>query len=175
MQELNQLLKELKAQSFFLPGEICVIGCSTSEVQGEQIGTTGSMAVAQVIFEALVQLQQETGVSFAFQGCEHINRAITIERKDFDPYLMTEVSVVPDVHAGGSLSTYAYRHMTQPMVIEHIQADKGIDIGQTLIGMHIKHVAVPVRTTVKQIGQAIVTVATSRPKKIGGERAKYQL
>ncbi|HEC2159968.1 TPA: TIGR01440 family protein [Staphylococcus delphini] len=175
MQDLNQLLEELKAQSFFNEGEICVIGCSTSEVQGARIGTTGSIDVAQEIFEALVKIQQETGVSFAFQGCEHINRAITIERKDFNPYVMTEVSVVPDVLAGGSLSTHAYRHMEAPMVVEHIRADKGIDIGQTLIGMHLKHVAVPVRTTVKQVGQAIVTVATSRPKKIGGERAKYQL
>lgn len=175
MQDLNQLLEELKAQSFFNEGEICVIGCSTSEVQGARIGTTGSIDVAQEIFEALVKIQQETGVSFAFQGCEHINRAITIERKDFNPYVMTEVSVVPDVLAGGSLSMHAYRHMEAPMVVEHIRADKGIDIGQTLIGMHLKHVAVPVRTTVKQVGQAIVTVATSRPKKIGGERAKYQL
>ena len=85
-----------------------------------------------------------------------------------------EVTVVPDVHAGGSLSTYAYQQMEDPIVVEHITVSKGIDIGQTLIGMHIKHVCVPVRTCVKQIGEAIVTIATSRPKKIGGERAKYQ-
>ncbi|AKS66594.1 TIGR01440 family protein [Staphylococcus coagulans] len=175
MKALNQLLEELQTQSFFKKGEVCVIGCSTSEVQGDRIGTTGSLEVAETIFNSLVKVQQETGVAFAFQGCEHINRAITIEKKDFDPYLMTEVSVVPDTHAGGSLSTYAYRHMDEPIVVEYIKADSGIDIGQTLIGMHLKHVAVPVRTSVKQIGEAIVTVAKTRPKKIGGERAKYQL
>ena len=175
MKGLKQLLEELKSQSFFVDGEICVIGCSTSEVLGDKIGTRGSLDIAKDIFEALDEISTETGVSFAYQGCEHINRALTIERKDFDPYQMEEVTVVPDVHAGGSLSTYAYRHLKDPIVVEHITANKGIDIGQTLIGMHLKHVAVPVRTSVDKIGEAIVTVATTRPKKIGGERAKYQL
>ncbi len=174
MQELTILLSELKSQSFFKKGEIVVIGCSTSEVLGEKIGSVGSMEVAQEIFTQLQQVQEETGVSFAFQGCEHINRAITIERKNFNPLTMEEVTVVPDVHAGGSLATYAYRHMQDPIVVEHITVPKGIDIGQTLIGMHVKHVCVPVRTTVDKIGEAVVTIATSRPKKIGGERAKYE-
>lgn len=173
MKGLKALLNELKSQSFFQQGEVCVIGCSTSEINGHRIGTEGSLETAREIFEALAQVQEETGVRFAFQGCEHINRAITIERKDFDPYCMEEVSVVPDVHAGGSLSTYAFQHMQDPIVIEYIKAQKSIDIGQTLIGMHLKHVAVPVRTSVKHIGEANVTVATTRPKKIGGERAKY--
>nr|WP_232796288.1 TIGR01440 family protein [Staphylococcus canis] len=172
---MQTLLDELKSQSFFKKGEICVVGCSTSEVNGQRIGTEGSLETAREIYEALSQIENETGVHFAFQGCEHINRAITIERQAFNPYTMEEVSVVPDVHAGGSLSTHAYRNMKDPIVVEHIQAQKGIDIGQTLIGMHLKHVAVPVRTSVKTIGEAIVTVATSRPKKIGGERAKYNL
>ena len=88
---------------------------------------------------------------------------------------MEEVTVVPATHAGGSMSTYAYRHLDNPMVVEHITADCGIDIGQTMIGMHIKHVAVPVRTSVKRVGDAVVTLATSRPKLIGGERAHYTL
>ncbi|BGE81901.1 TIGR01440 family protein [Staphylococcus petrasii] len=174
MQELTTLLNELKAQSFFKEGEICIIGCSTSEVIGEKIGSVGSMDVAKDIFTTLEKVQQETGVSFAFQGCEHINRAVTIEREQFNPLTMEEVTVVPDVHAGGSLATYAYQHMKDPVVVEHITVPKGIDIGQTLIGMHIKHVCVPIRTSVKQVGDAIVTIATSRPKKIGGERAKYE-
>lgn len=132
------------------------------------------MDVAKDIFTTLEKVQQETGVSFAFQGCEHINRAVTIEREQFNPLTMEEVTVVPDVHAGGSLATYAYQHMKDPVVVEHITVPKGIDIGQTLIGMHIKHVCVPIRTSVKQVGDAIVTIATSRPKKIGGERAKYE-
>ena len=173
MQELKTLLDELKSQSFFNENEICVIGCSTSEVIGQKIGSVGSMEV-QAIFNALEEVKQDTGVSFAFQGCEHINRAVTIEREDFNPLTMEEVTVVPDVHAGGSLATYAYKHMNDPIVVEHISVPKGIDIGQTLIGMHIKHICVPVRTSVKQVGEAIVTIATSRPKKIGGERAKYE-
>ncbi|MDK8530190.1 MAG: TIGR01440 family protein [Staphylococcus capitis] len=174
MRDLQKLLIELKDMSFFKKGELCIVGCSTSEVIGERIGSVGSLEIATEIFDALKQIEEDTGVSFVFQGCEHINRAITIERADFNPLSMEEVNVVPDVHAGGSLSTYAYQHMDNPMVVEHISVPKGIDIGQTLIGMHIKHVCVPVRTSVKQVGEAIVTIATSRPKKIGGERAKYQ-
>ncbi|MDQ7113224.1 TIGR01440 family protein [Staphylococcus simulans] len=175
MENLKLLLNELKEQDFFKPGEICVIGCSTSEVIGERIGSVGSMKVAQEIFDALMEIRKETGVTFAFQGCEHINRAITIEREHFNPLTMEEVTVVPATHAGGSMSTYAYRHLDNPMVVEHITADCGIDIGQTMIGMHIKHVAVPVRTSVKRVGDAVVTLATSRPKLIGGERAHYTL
>lgn len=175
MENLKLLLNELKEQNFFKPGEICVIGCSTSEVIGERIGSVGSMEIAQQIFDALTEIRKETGVTFAFQGCEHINRAITIEREHFNPLTMEEVTVVPAMHAGGSMSTYAYRHLDHPMVVEHITADCGIDIGQTMIGMHIKHVAVPVRTSVKRVGDAVVTLATSRPKLIGGERAHYTL
>ena len=173
MESLKLLLDELKSNSFFKADELCIIGCSTSEVIGERIGSVGSMDVAREIFTALKEIERETGVSFVFQGCEHINRAVTIERSHFNPLTMEEVTVVPDVHAGGSLATYAYQHMEDPMVVEHITVQKGIDIGQTLIGMHIKHVAIPERTSVKQIGEAVVTIASSRPKKIGGERAKY--
>lgn len=173
MEGLKLLLDELKSKSFFKADELCIIGCSTSEVIGERIGSVGSMDVAREIFTALKEIERETGVSFVFQGCEHINRAVTIERSHFNPLTMEEVTVVPDVHAGGSLATYAYQHMDDPMVVEHITVPKGIDIGQTLIGMHIKHVAIPERTSVKQIGEAVVTIASSRPKKIGGERAKY--
>ncbi|MDG0860241.1 TIGR01440 family protein [Staphylococcus equorum] len=173
MEDLKLLLNELKSKNFFEADELCVIGCSTSEVIGERIGSVGSMDVAQEIFEALKEIENDTNVAFVFQGCEHINRAITIERSKFDPLTMEEVSVIPDVHAGGSLATYAYQHMQDPMVVEHITVPKGIDIGQTLIGMHITHVAIPERTSVKQIGEAVVTIASSRPKKIGGERAKY--
>lgn len=173
MEDLKLLLDELKSQSFFKANELCIIGCSTSEIIGERIGSVGSMEVAKEIFDSLKVIENETGVSFVYQGCEHINRAVTIERAQFNPLTMEEVTVVPDVHAGGSLATYAYKHMDEPMVVEHISVPKGIDIGQTLIGMHIKHVVIPERTSVKQIGEAIVTIASSRPKKIGGERAKY--
>ncbi|MES3704240.1 TIGR01440 family protein [Staphylococcus arlettae] len=172
-EDLQLLLNELKAREFFVEDELCLIGCSTSEVIGERIGSVGSMEVAETIYNLLATIEQETGVSFVFQGCEHINRAVTIDRSNFDPQTMEEVTVVPDVHAGGSLATYAYSQLNNPMVVETISVPKGIDIGQTLIGMHIKHVAIPERTSVKRIGEANVTIASSRPKKIGGERAKY--
>ncbi|GGI41233.1 TIGR01440 family protein [Mammaliicoccus stepanovicii] len=171
--DLEKLLNELNSIDFFQKDELCVIGCSTSEIKGSRIGSNGSIDIAQTIYNCLLNIHNETGVHFVFQGCEHINRAITIEREIFDPYLMTEVSVVPQKNAGGSLSTYAYNHMKDPIVVEFIKVDKGIDIGQTLIGMHIKHVAVPISIESKTVGEAIVTVARSRPKLIGGERAKY--
>ena len=113
----------------------------------------------------------------ACQGCEHINRALTIEREAMlmTKHYLEEVSVVPVRTAGGAMSAYAYRQFKNPVVVEHITAHAGIDIGQTLIGMHIKHVAVPVRTNIKQIGEAYLTVATTRPKLIGGERATYSI
>ena len=172
MQELTTLLDELKTQSFS-KDEICVIGCSTSEVIGEKIGSVGSMEVAETIFNELERIKRETGVSFAFQGCEHINRAITIEREDYNPFTMEEVTVVPDVHAGGSLATYAYQHMKDPIVIEYIKVPKGIDIGQTLIGMHINHVCVPLRTSVKKLVK-LQLQSLLQDQKIGGERAKYE-
>lgn len=173
IQHLKQLLDELNSIEFFNKNELCIIGCSTSEVRGSKIGSDGSIEIAKELFDSLELIHKETGVHFAFQGCEHINRAITIEREVFDAYSMNEVSVIPQVNAGGSLSTYAYQHMKDPVVVEHIQCDKGIDIGQTLIGMHLKHVAVPISIDTKNIGEAIVTVAKSRPKLIGGARAKY--
>ncbi|HJG55137.1 TIGR01440 family protein [Staphylococcus arlettae] len=172
-EDLQLLLNELKAREFFVEDELCLIGCSTSEIIGERIGSVGSMEVAETIYNLLATIERETGVSFVFQGCEHINRAVTIDRSNFDPHTMEEVTVVPDVHAGGSLATYAYSQLNDPMVVETISVPKGIDIGQTLIGMHIQHVAIPERTSVKRIGEANVTIASSRPKKIGGERAKY--
>ncbi|MBO3061915.1 TIGR01440 family protein [Mammaliicoccus fleurettii] len=173
MKHLKQLLDELNSIGFFNKNQLCIIGCSTSEVRGSKIGSDGSIEIAKELFDSLELIHKETGVRFAFQGCEHINRAITIEREVFDAYSMAEVSVIPQVNAGGSLSTYAYQHMKDPVVVEHIQCDKGIDIGQTLIGMHLKHVAVPISIDTKNIGEAIVTVAKSRPKLIGGARAKY--
>ena len=110
----------------------------------------------------------------AFQGCEHINRALTIERRAAGKFNLEPVSVIPVVHAGGSMSAYAYQHMDDPVVVEAIRANAGIDIGQTLIGMHLKPVAVPLRTSIEKIGDAIVTIATTRPKLIGGEQAIYE-
>lgn len=149
-QDLALLLEELKNRNFFRPNELCVIGCSTSEIIGEKIGSVSSMDVAEKIYTQLKSIEQEIGVSFVYQGCEHINRAVTIDRSNFTPLTMEEVTVVPDVHAGGSMATYAYQQLDDPMVVEYISVPKGIDIGQTLIGMHINHVAIPERTDTKK-------------------------
>ncbi|GGB12329.1 TIGR01440 family protein [Macrococcus hajekii] len=174
MTDIKQLLDELMAIQFFKKDEVCIIGCSTSEVIGERIGTNSSDEVAAMFFQAFKEISDATGVHFVFQGCEHINRAITLEKSLADRLRVPAVSVVPVRKAGGSMSAYAYQHMTAPVVVEHIHADCGIDIGQTLIGMHIKHVQIPVRVTTERVGQAVVTIATHRPKLIGGPRAQYE-
>lgn len=173
MDNINTLLDELVAADFFKPGQLCVIGCSTSEVIGERIGTHSSDEVAEQFFEAFNRIHKETGVDFCFQGCEHINRAITMERSVQQRYGFEVVSVVPVKGAGGSMSSTAYRHFEDPVVVEHVSCDCGIDIGQTLIGMHIKHVQIPVRVATKKVGEAVVTIATHRPKLIGGPRSQY--
>lgn len=152
-------------------GDIVVIGCSTSEVLGSKIGTDSSPEMAKVLFESLYGVFRERGIFMAAQCCEHLNRAIIVER-DAVPYAEI-VNVVPVPKAGGSFATEAYRHFDKPVAVEEIKADAGIDIGSTLIGMHLKKVAVPVRLQVRTIGEAQVTAARTRPKFIGGARANY--
>jgi uncharacterized protein (TIGR01440 family) len=171
--EMKQLLNDFKEQISIKPNQILVIGCSTSEVIGSRIGSAGSSQVAEIIFQEIKQFSQETGLSLAFQCCEHLNRALIIERDTQDHFQFEEVTVVPVCNAGGSMAAQAYRSFNNPCVVEHIKADYGIDIGDTLIGMHLKHVAVPIRVSVKQIGEAHITLAKTRPKLIGGERAVY--
>lgn len=171
--ELNQLLNELEQQVDFLPKQLFVVGCSTSEIMGTKIGTGGAIEVAEILYEELTRFANKHQLYLAFQGCEHINRALTLEYEAALQYGLEPVAVVPVKKAGGSMSAHAFTKMDNPVVVEHIRAHAGIDIGQTLIGMHLKEVAVPIRTQVKQIGEAIVTVAKTRPKLIGGERAVY--
>ena len=167
-QEMAQLLSEVEEQITFRPKQLFVVGCSTSEVLGEKIGTAGAVEVANALYD-------ELNLYLVFQGCEHINRALTLERAAAEKYHLEPVAVVPVRTAGGSMSAYAYTKMEDPVIVEHVQAHAGIDIGQTLIGMHLKIVAVPIRTSVKKIGQATVTVAKTRPKLIGGARAQYEM
>lgn len=174
-QQLSKLLSEFGQTVQLKPKQIFVIGCSTSEVIGSKIGTSGAMDVAEALYEIFERFAKKHDIFLAFQGCEHINRAITIEYEALEKYNLEQVSVIPVQKAGGSMSAYAYRKMKNPVVVEHIRAHAGIDIGQTLIGMHLKEVAVPIRTSIRQIGEAIVTVATTRPKLIGGQRAVYQI
>lgn len=173
--QLNQLLEEFEQQVTFQPKQLFVIGCSTSEILGKRIGTSGTMEVGAIIYEILSKFSEKHELYLAFQGCEHINRALTLEREAAQYYRCEPVSVIPVRKAGGAMSAYAYTKMSQPVVVEHVRAHAGIDIGQTMIGMHLKEVAVPIRTSVKSIGEAIITLATTRPKLIGGERAQYTL
>lgn len=172
--ETARLLEELHSVFPLNENRLLVIGCSTSEVMGERIGTSGTLDAAEAIFTAISEFAQRTKVRVAFQGCEHINRALVVERETAIRYSLEEVTVVPVRHAGGAMATYAFNHFTDPVVVENMKADAGIDIGDTMIGMHLKHVAVPVRTSVKVIGKAHVTSAMTRPKLIGGARACYE-
>ena len=152
-------------------GNTVVIGCSTSEVVGAKIGSNSSPETAKEIFTALYECAKDRGVYLAIQCCEHLNRAIVTEREAV-PFAET-VNVVPQKKAGGSLATQAYNTFTDPVVLEEIKADAGLDIGFTLIGMHLKNVAVPLRLENNKIGCATVLAARTRPKFIGGSRAVY--
>lgn len=166
--------KELIEKSGVKSGDVVVIGCSTSEVIGEKIGTSGTVEVAQAIFDGLNSVFAEKGIYLAAQCCEHLNRAIIIESEKADMLGLEKVCVVPHPHAGGSFATAAYHSMKNPAAVEEIKADAGIDIGSTLIGMHLKRVAVPLRLENNVIGEAKLNAARTRAKYIGGERAKYE-
>ncbi len=166
----KELVEKAKVES----GDIVVIGCSTSEVIGKRIGTSGTLEVAQQIFDGLNSVFSEKGIYIAAQCCEHLNRAIIIESEKADKLGLEKVCVVPHPHAGGSFATAAWHTMKNPAAVEEIRADAGIDIGFTLIGMHLKRVAVPLRLKNNIIGEAKLNAAKTRAKYIGGERAKYE-
>ena len=170
-EQTRAAVKELCEKAGLQPGQVLVVGCSTSEVIGARIGTNSSPEVALEIFNALHDYTQSKGIYLAIQCCEHLNRAIITQRKAV-PF--TEpVNVVPQPKAGGSLATQAYRSFTDPVAVEEIKADAGMDIGFTLIGMHLKKVAVPLRLENNTIGEAMVLAARTRPKFVGGVRAVY--
>lgn len=154
-------------------GDILVVGCSTSEVCGARIGSESRPEVAQEVYAGISQACAQCGVYLAAQCCEHLNRALIIEKQAARERGYEAVNVVPVPKAGGSFATAAYQHMAQPVAVEHIRAEAGLDIGDTLIGMHLKDVAVPVRLSVKSIGEAHLVAARTRAKYIGGQRAQY--
>ena len=154
-------------------GDIFVVGCSTSEVAGAGIGTFSSPELAEAVFGGIYQAVQEAGVWLAAQCCEHLNRAIILEKEAAVRYGYEIVNVVPQPKAGGSFATAAYKAFEHPAAVEHIRAHLGMDIGDTLIGMHLRDVAVPVRLRIREIGDARLVCARTRPKYIGGARAVY--
>lgn len=164
-------ISELCETANLKAGDTIVVGCSTSEVVGAKIGTNSSYDVAGEIFQALHEYTESIGVHLAIQCCEHLNRAIITERKAV-PFSEI-VNVVPQPKAGGSLATQAYHGFSDPVAVEEIKADAGLDIGLTLIGMHLKKVAVPLRLENNKIGEATVVAARTRPKFVGGVRAIY--
>lgn len=173
LNELTEAAEELIAIAKPRKGQIFVVGCSTSEVLGSKIGTGGSTELAVEMFKALKVVTDAHDLYLAIQCCEHLNRSVVLEAEAMERYGFNEVTVRPMPHAGGALGTAAYENFAEPVVVETIVAHLGMDIGQTLIGMHLKRVAVPVRLQHKQIGEAILTAARTRPPLVGGERAKY--
>ena len=165
----REILEKAKPEA----GELFVVGCSTSEVGGASIGTYSSPELAEVVFGGIYQATQEAGVYLAAQCCEHLNRALILEKEAAVKYGYPMVNVVPQLKAGGSFSTAAYHTLEHPVAVEHIKAHAGIDIGDTLIGMHMRDVAVPVRIQTKAIGGAHVVCARTRLKFVGGIRARY--
>ena len=173
-QEARTVLTELLDQAALRPGALLVVGCSSSEIVGARIGKGSSMEAAQAAFRGIWPILQERGIALAVQCCEHLNRALIMERAVAERKGYEIVNVVPQPHAGGSFAVTAWNAFEDPVAVETIQADAGIDIGGTLIGMHLRRVAVPVRTGLDHIGDAIVLCARTRPKYIGGPRAMYQ-
>ena len=169
--EAGRATEELLERAHLEKGDILVVGCSSSEVTGERIGTSSSLETAQAVFEGIYEVVQKSGLYLAAQCCEHLNRAIIVERAAV-PFAEI-VNVIPQPKAGGSFGTTAYKTFEHPVAVEEIKADAGLDIGGTLIGMHIRKVAVPVHLKNNRIGEASVLAARSRAKFIGGCRAVY--
>ncbi len=169
--QCKRLTEELINVSKLKKGDIFVVGCSTSEVVGSKIGTNSDPDVAKEIFDGIYSVLKDKGIYLAVQCCEHLNRAIVTERNAV-PFAEA-VNVIPQKKAGGSLATVAYSNFSEPVMVEEIKADAGMDIGNTLIGMHLKKVAVPVRLSENKIGNANIVCARTRPKFIGGIRAIY--
>ena len=172
-EEASAAFEELCEVSRFKEGSLLVIGGSSSEIRGGKIGKDSSYEVGTAVVTTLMALAEKHHFRLAFQCCEHLNRALIVERETAKKYGFQEVTVVPWLHGGGSFATNAFYHFKDPVAVEEIKADGGLDFGLTMIGMHLKRVAVPVHLTNNQVGEARVVGAHTRPPLIGGERAHY--
>ncbi|MDY6314449.1 MAG: TIGR01440 family protein [Clostridia bacterium] len=172
-EEAKKAVSEVIEASKVKPGELFVVGCSSSEIIGKKIGTDSNVEVAKEVFAAIYEVLSEKGIYMAAQCCEHLNRALIIEAEAAEKFGYAPVNAVPQPKAGGSFATAAYNTFKHPVAVETISAKAGMDIGETLIGMHIAPVCVPLRISVKKIGEANLICARSRLKFIGGVRAVY--
>ena len=172
-EQAAQAVSELLSVARLSPGQVLVIGCSSSEMVGKRIGKGSSLAAAQAAYAGIAPVLQQAGVYLAAQCCEHLNRCLVVERALAQQRGLTIVNAVPKANAGGSFPMTVYERMQDPVLVETIQAEAGLDIGGTLIGMHLRPVAVPVRLSLYRIGQAGILCARTRPKYIGGSRAVY--
>ena len=173
-EQTSAAINELCEKAKLKPGNIVIVGCSTSEVVGSKIGTNSNYEVAGEICRALLDCTKERGIYLAVQCCEHLNRALVVERDVAEAHGFEIVNAIPQLHAGGSFAMTAWANFKDPVLVETIVADAGLDIGGTLIGMHLRRVAIPVRLSIKKIGEANILCARTRPKYIGGARAVYQ-
>ena len=171
--QARRATEELLEDAHLETGDIFVVGCSSSEIRGGRIGHDSSMEVAAAVLAGVLPPLQEQGVYLAAQCCEHLNRSIVIEREAAKKYGCQIVAAIPQPHAGGSWATNCWRTFKDPVLVEEVKAAAGMDIGGTLIGMHLRRVAVPVRLSMDHIGEAILLCARTRPPFIGGSRAVY--
>lgn len=171
--EAKKAISELIEVSKLKAGDLLVVGCSSSEIVGGVIGKNSSIEAAEDVFNGIYPVLKSKNIHLAAQCCEHLNRALILEKDTAQKFGYEIVNVYPQPKAGGSFATTAWNNFSDPVAVEHIKADAGIDIGNTLIGMHLKDVAVPVRLSVTKIGNAPIVCARTRPKFIGGERAHY--
>lgn len=172
--EIVKCFESLKSQCNFEEGKLLVVGCSSSEVVGSKIGTDSNYDVGENISKTMIELCNDNKLYMAAQCCEHLNRALIVEREVAEKFGYEIVTVVPKPKAGGSFATATYKNFKDPVAVEYVKADYGMDIGLTMIGMHMKHVCIPLRINPDSIGEAKVTGARIRPKLIGGPRAEYE-
>lgn len=174
--ESKQAVEEILEKARLNKGAIFVVGCSSSEILGDQIGTATNLDSANAVFDGIVPVLKANGVFLAAQCCEHLNRALVVEKEAMEKYGFEQVNAIPQPnHAGGAFATVCYQRFENPVLVESIdqKADAGIDIGGTMIGMHMHHVAVPMRISLRKIGEAPIICARHRPKYVGGQRAIY--
>ena len=172
--EASQVMEELLAAANLQPGDLFVLGCSTSEIAGEHIGKAGSLEIATFVFDGIYPALRDKGLFLAVQCCEHLNRALVVESEYARLRGLSVVSALPNPQAGGAFAALTWSRFSNPVLVEAVSAQAGLDIGQTLIGMHLMPVAVPLRLSRRTIGKACILAAKTRPKYIGGQRTKYE-